>query len=527
MATKLSRLDKFYGGIVINDKDKTQGVCLNCEEIDIFTNAGYIQPETVLASNSTDNSNVASGTPRRIWGYTNDNAGNSWALSDDAAGTPKAKIWKIASSASNTSAGNYTAAFTSAQNARTYASNIHWHGTGNPISSAYLYYVTGTNDLYRTEDIIADTTPDSETSVGTLSGLASTSKYCPMISFDGELFIGHGQFVAKVDDTGLFTEKAFTIANGFEIVDMTAIADGLVLLTRSIISGDNTAVVFFWDATSTTGEDKRITLPMGGPQAIINHNEAIRVFCAQNGRLKIFELQGSLPIKTHELDCYNESSMNTDSYVIYPNSVYLKNGILYFGLARGTNNQSGIYALGQTNPYTPLALVLAKRYSSSAAGSGKSHSPFAHLSIGPNVFVSYQDRTSTDADTLLRIEENNSPTRSSTSVLESVLIDTSNPETIKSWKGMFVTAKSIPTSCAITIDIKADNASDYDSNSAKTLNSTNDQQDSGATADRFWFRELTSVQGRAIQVRIKFTSSTTTFPILYTVSIISEDNPLM
>jgi len=532
---RLNRINKWNGGITINDRDLREGVCLNAEEVDIFSNPGFIQPETILAANSTDNGNVASGTPRRIWAYTADNAGRLWALSDDAAATPKAKIWKIASAGSNTSAGNYVATLTSAQDARgsNYVSNMSWHGTGDPIDKAYLYFIVGTNSLYRTEDIMVDDTPDSEDSVGTLSNITATSKYIPMIRVAGELFIGNGQFVNKVDGTGVYVTSAFTLPNGWSCVDFAPLGDELLILAESVSTTENTSKVFFWDMTATTGIDNEVTIPMGGPQSIVNHGETIRIFCAKNGNLRIYELNGLMPLKTHEIDCYNEASMNNDSYIIYPNSVFVKDNILYFGLSRSAaSDDSGLYALGRTIEGGPLALVLAKRFSSTASAAGKSHHPFAAKSAGPNIFVSYCARGASDVNTIVRVEEMNSPTRSSTAVYESIYIDGGRPETVKDWIGFRVVTKPIPTGCTITVDARTDNATSYDSNSSFALTSSNDQTHEGTAgstdgANTFWSRSWTSVVGRAIQVRISFTSSSTSKASIYFLSLLSREQELL
>src|SRR3990167_152876 len=52
MATKISRINKFYGGITHNDKSDVLGAALNVEELDIFGNPSFIQPETIFGAES-------------------------------------------------------------------------------------------------------------------------------------------------------------------------------------------------------------------------------------------------------------------------------------------------------------------------------------------------------------------------------------------------------------------------------------------------------------------------------------------
>lgn len=526
MSIKLNRIDKYFGGITNGDKDKSEGVSLNIEELDIFTSPDYIQPETILASDTS----ITSGTPRRIWDFTVDNNDYLYALSDDGGGTPKADIWQLSSASAN-DPGNFTLWLDGAQNSRnTYVSSLIWHGIGDPITSARIYYVVGTNSLYyQGVSITNGTISGSETSVGALSGLSATSQYIPRIRTNGELFIGHGQFIANIDDDGVFSEKAFTLPNEWECVSFAPLGDELAIFARSIKTGSNFCKVFFWDMTASTGVDDEINVPMGGPQAIVNHSETLRVFCARDSKLRIYELLGKVPTKTHEISCdTTATTLGNDAYIIYPNSVYIKNNITYFGLARTiADNDSGLYALGRVRDDKPLALVLSKRYTTTNAVAAKSHTPLAAIPVGPNIYASFIEGASTRANTVVRTEENNSPTRSSNAIYESILIDAGTPEQSKDWKGFLLTAKSMPASTSIIIDARTDNSSNYDSNSSKTLDSTNDYADSGETADRFWHREWTSVVGRLLQIRLTFSSSGTSTPQLYSLGLLSEDQTLV
>src|SRR3990167_5422891 len=65
MATKISRINKFYGGITHNDKSDVLGAALNVEELDIFGNPSFIQPETIFGAESVSSpltSVTSSGT---------------------------------------------------------------------------------------------------------------------------------------------------------------------------------------------------------------------------------------------------------------------------------------------------------------------------------------------------------------------------------------------------------------------------------------------------------------------------------
>lgn len=582
MAIKISRINKWMGGISHNDKSDIVGACLNCEELDIFTNPSFIQPETIFGSESvsspltsvtssgttatatstnqhglttgdsvtisganeaayngtftvtvtngtvftytmlSDPVDTATGTivatystARKVLGYAVDDSDTAYMLTSSQDGD--AMIWKL-TTASVTDPGSWVFLFESTNDAHPNG-NIIWHKWDD--GSSYLYYPTVSGSTVTLRKLLIS--GPTESSVGTLAGLDGTGDRVPMIRLNGELYVGNGKYIANIDDDGVFTGTNFTIAlsTGWEVVDFDPIGDELMLLCRSTEDSKNVSKIFFWDKTASTGSNDEINIPMGGPQIISNHSEVVRVFCAKNGILRVYELLGKLPVETHKLDSI---ATETSAQAIIPcQTKFIKDNILYFGLWK--TDKAGLYAIGQAGPRLPVALVLSRRFDTSAY---TAHKPQAAIAFGPNFYLSFDDNGTSD---IKRIEGNNSPTRSSNAVYESIVIDAGSPEYNKEWRGFILNAKSMPSSCSIVFDIRTDNASSYDSNATQTLNSTNDYVDvggaSGMTGDRFWYRELTSVVGRLAQIKLSFTSSTTTMPVLYSIGIMSEENILI
>lgn len=585
MALKISRINNWAGGITHNDKSDIAGVALNVEELDIFSNPSFMQPETIFGAESisspltslvstgttatataanqhglttgdtvvisgadiaayngsfvvtvtngtvftytlaSDPADTASGTmvatyttARKILGYTIDDSDTAYAISISQDGD--AIIWKLVNASAN-DPGSWVFAYESANDAHP-NSNVIWHKWAS--GADYIYYptVNGTTVTLRQ---LGDLSTVTESSVGVLDGLDGTGDRIPMIKIAGEIFIGNGKYITNVDDTGTFIQHAFELPGGWECVSFDVLSDELMILARSTESSKNISKVFFWDLTSTTGVDDEINIPMGGPQIISNHSEVIRVICAKNGLLKVYELLGKLPSESHRL---NNISIETDLQPIIPDQTkFIKDGILYFGLWK--TDKTGLYAMGQAISKNPVALILSRRFDTSSYAT---HKPQAANAFGPNIYASFDDNGTAD---LARLEGNNSPNRSSNAVYESIIIDAGSPENIKEWRGFVLSAKSMPSSCSIKFDARTDNASSYDStvsgDSSMTLSSTNDYVDvggaSGVTGDRFWYRELTSIMGRLIQIKLSFTSSTTTMPILYSLGILSEITPLI
>lgn len=601
----LDRVNKFYGGVTLDDKDRREGVALVMEEFDVFSNPGYIQPETVLV----DEVNYPA-VSELIGSYDVDDLGNLWAI-------VTSNLIRV-TNGNNANPGDF-AVYASARTTRTSATFQWgaWHGLGNPITTAYFYYIGGTNTLYKTGDLVAAGTTET-VAFAALSGIDANTVHIPFKRVDGELFIGHGQYVAKINDAGVVKEKAFTLPNNWHVIGLAPIGDQLAILAKFKSELQTRTFsecrVFLWDKTAATGVDDTFIIPTGGAQVIVNHNEVLRVLTSIAGRLRIWEVS-TYPVVTHEMDVFNGTVggfgevADTGDFVVSPTSVFIKSGVLYFGVNGPVNtNKSGLYALGRAGPGKPLALVLAKRFTNDIAlGGSAGHTPAGAISFGTNIYCAYMRRfTSAEGATAtaLRVEEANSPTRSSRALYESVWIDGNNLETLKDWEGFLMNIRSMPASTSIRVDARTDNKSihtisvtsitrsgavatltsasahnllagdilvvsganetqyngtftittvpttttltyavagapatpatgtiiiehTYDFNSLFTLDNSNDQQETGATADRFYHRIWTSLAGRQIQFRMRPASSGTSAPQIYSFGLLSRGRPII
>ena len=102
---KLKKIDKFYGGITRDEKSKLQGVASNVEELDIFTNADYIQPEQIFSGYTLPASS-------EVYAYTSGSDDTVYALGKET-GASKVRIFSVASG-SGTNPGTLSTLFTSA-----------------------------------------------------------------------------------------------------------------------------------------------------------------------------------------------------------------------------------------------------------------------------------------------------------------------------------------------------------------------------------------------------------------------------
>lgn len=629
---RLTRIDKFFGGMTSNDKDASPGVCKNIFGIDIFSHRDYIQPARDM---STDT--LPADTSSRIWGYDVDSSGNLYAItsnSDDS----HVKIIKLAS-AGAANPGAWTNFYVGTEDYFGERNNIVYNQADD--GTEYLYYEEGgelisLGDIGEVgfQDTFAIDTSDSDpgngvikfnnaspasvtaiyidlldavgadktafldaidlgsvkisrhndatqyalysisartsasgyrkftvsyvegsgtfdttaanarvvfmaaTDLGALAE-ASSSGYngrLPMERVQGEVYVGDGQHIVKVDGSNVMIAQAFTLPSGWKCVDFTPYDDSIIILASHSADWNtgfepvhNTSKLYFWDMTQTTGVDHEITLSYGGPLSVINHDDIVRIFCGQNNLLNILELQSLSPVRTHKIDYISSNNALIGNYgrVVEPESLYVNDGILYFSLARGpAAAESGVYALGRVTSSDPLALAQIYKPPTNAHPSGGmyTHAATCH---GDNIFMScsyYHLDSSTVVTITRRLEGQNSPNYMSDCRYESIYVDAGNPEAPKEWLGFILHAKSMPTGCSVTVNPTVDEGTILETT---TLNSTNAQYLSGETDARYWKREWTGVIGKSVKVLVVLNSNTTTYPQIYGITLISREVPFL
>lgn len=502
---RLSRFNKFYGGITVDDRSRAEGVFLNMEELDPFKSRSYIQPQTIFEVDGDI-------MDQKIAGYTYDDNDTGYLIAKSLDGD--AEIFDV-SSVSTTTPGSWSSTFESAEDFNE-VSPVIWHKEAG--GDEYLYYVTGTNDLRRVDipSYSADASEDTLTDIGT------SYPRIPMIRTNDELYIGNGSYIANVDDSGTSIDQFAQIYPEWECVSFTRSSNLLAILAKSTKIGENRSKVFFWDFSQNPDSMiDEVDIPMGGPQIILNHNETLRVICAKNGELRAYAIDGRRAILTHTLyDVIEETSTQA---VVPDASKFIKDNIMYFAVNK--TDKTGLYAIGQVDAQAPAALILAKRFHTTDYSN---HTAYSASAIGPNWFAGFDDDGTARA---MKLEDLNFPTYSSNAIYESIWFDASNPELSKQWQGFILNTSPMTANLAIDIDARVDNAAAYSSPSPTSaalypMDADNDQVDSGGTANTNWVRTWTNFVGRTLQFKLTFTSSTTTFPKLYQISLLHRDGVL-
>ncbi len=498
MQEKLKVIKTFYGGIMRDDKSKVNGAASNIEELDILSNADYFQAEQIFSADTVPASSELyaydSGPDGTVYGYGKETAGS------------KVRLFSVATGGAD-NPGSFATLFTSADtdDLAYKISPIVFHRT-TEAQTDYLYYITKnstTIKLWR-----YNITAATEATVGTLTGLDGTLDRISMKKMFGELIITNGKYMAKVDKDGTFTNDAFTLPNDWIGVDMIPVSDVCVILARYLDPSVNYCKGYWWDLTSVTQVDDSFNLPSGGPQWIYNHQENVLIFCANNGKGRFFQLSGAFPgAVPQELPGIALLNVGVEADGVPISSskmVAEKDKILYFGVFK--TDKTGVYALGRLDSDKPRAFFLSKRFHTSDYSL---HKPTALFILGPNYYGAFDDNSTA---TLARCESNNSPSRSSQGIYESIIIDDDAPQMDKQSTNVFVGMQPLPASTDIDVSFSKDYGSyaEVFRGDGSSLNTTSMVQ--GAL-------DVTNGKGKGFKVKLKLISSTTNSPKITSVGV--------
>lgn len=515
MTEKLITKDKFFGGIVRDDKSSMIGTVSNAEEVDIFTNADYVQAEQIFIADAIP-------TNTSIYSYTAGDDDTVYTYGGRTDATAGRVVINSVATGGAANPGSFAALFTSADttNLASVVSDFKFFRTTEGSNPTSVYYIRGAStswylDRYNIGAAAEQTWGGSSWGAGTanasskLTGLTGTNMRPTQKVIFGEQFICHGQFIAKVGSDATFTEKAFTLPKEWEAVDIIPVSDVALILARNKNVLVNKTRCFWWDLSSATQFDDSFDIPMGGPQWIYNYKETVTIFCAINGIGKFYvapAYAGAKPQELPNIVLTNLGTETTTQPISSAKNVSEKDGILYFGLFK--TDKSGVYALGQLDGSKPVALILSKRFHTSDYSL---HKPYGLLIQGSNYYAAFLDNA---AAALARCETLNSPTRSSNAVVETVWIDDSKPSQYKDLVRAFITSYPLGANTSLALSVASDFSSSY--TSVVRADNTAFNTANGVLG---FFRPAAFTNKLAFRAKVAFTSSTTTSAKLQTIGL--------
>jgi hypothetical protein len=249
---------------------------------------------------------------------------------------------------------------------------------------------------------------------------------------------------------------------------------------------------------------------MGGGQWISSWKEKIIIFCAINGIGRFYVLSGafpgSQPLEMPGRLLTNIAAETTNQPISSPKMISQKDGILYFGVYK--TDKTGIYALGQVDSDSPIALILSKRFDTSDYSK---HIPTGLLIHGSNFYAAYDDNGTHENS---RCESNNSPTRSSNAVIETIWHDWETPFQKKDLIRAYITAYPLTANTSLNLYIASDFGNSY-------TQVTRPDNSVFNTTNGFLglFKPSAFVNKGAYKAKVAFTSSTTSSPKLQTIGL--------
>jgi hypothetical protein len=456
---KTKLINKFYGGIVRDEKSTVTGSASNIEEIDIFTNKDYFQAEQIFSADalpaSTEVYAYTSGSDDTVYGYGKETANS------------KIRIVSVASGGGS-NPGAFATLFTGSDstNLATPLSPVEFFKTTEVSNNTSLYFIKGTSTSWYISRYNLGAAAEqrwtgtawsgsgSWDSNSQLTGLNGTFMRPTMRIIYGELYICNGNLIAKVDEDGTFDNAAFTLPNDWEAVDIVAVGSSAIILARNISRTVNYTKGYWWDLTTDEQFDDSFTIPMGGPQWIYNHREMLKIFCSLNGKARIYQMQpyaGAMPVELPGISIDNTGTETSTQPVSPSKMVHAKENVLYFGLFK--TDKSGLYALGRLDSDKPEAYILSKRFHTTSYAT---HSPTGGLIQGANFYAAFSDNGTAST---ARCETLNSPDRSSNAVYETIVVDDGNPLNDKAIKSIQITTQPLVASTDVDVHV----ASEYGS----------------------------------------------------------------
>lgn len=518
MEEKLKVIKNWYGGMVRDDKSRITGAASNLEEIDIFSNADYIQAEQIFSADSLPAST-------EVYAYTSNPSGTVYGYGKSTSNNAVRLVSVATGGADNPGSFATLATSSDTTNLATSVSPIQYFKTTEANNDS-VYYIKGTGTSWYLVRYNIDAAEEQRWTGSAWSGSGSLDANTQLTgltgSFDrpfmkviaGVLHVGNGNSIATVDSEGTFTEKAFNLPLDYNAVDMAPVGTVALILASHADRSSNFCKGFWWDLVPVAeseydGYDDSFEIPVGGPQWVLNTKERVYIFCAINGKGRFFVLngayQGSVPQELPGVILTSVAAESATQPISSSKMVSTKDKIIYFGVNK--TDKTGVYALGQLDDDKPHALLLSKKFSTTTI---TNHKPTALFILGPNYYAAYVDNTTAST---ARCESNNSPSRSASAIYESIWVDDDAPNTDKKLYSVYVSTQPLPASTDVNVSIALDYGSYNEIFRADgtSLNTTSAVQGE--------FKAKRALQNKVFKVKLELVSATTSSPKVTSIGL--------
>lgn len=357
--------------------------------------------------------------------------------------------------------------------------------------NGYIYWATQSR-LHRIAIADAD---DSWASVSLnwATFAVTNSSYHPMAIQDISLFIGDGNQIASVDDTGSFNNNALDIKTPLTIKTMIDYDIDLLIGTITATTVNQTEIIR-WDCVSSSWQTSD-PIEEVGINAFIRDDNYVYVNAGRAGNIYFYNGQKLEPY----LRVPGSYSSTAYGYV-HPNSVGNFKGIPVFGFSNGTGNPAlqGVYSFGSYSRNYPKILDLSFVNSQNLTSS-QEHG--AILVMDFDLMVAWKDSSNYGVDKI------DYTAKYASAYFETMILFQENRDTLKTLQEVAAYYNDLPASTGITFSYSINGAS-YVSMTSVTDTIINKV-----------YAEL-SVEGvGSLQIKVAFTVSSNSTPVLEALSV--------
>ena len=312
------------------------------------------------------------------------------------------------------------------------------NGTAN-----YLYWATATSiaraSLNGSE--LGAKTQDYKT---TLDNYA----YHPMKNASGSLMIGNGNFLAKIDYDGAFTNAAMNLRPG-NIIKCLEERDDYTIMGSERVDDSEKGYIWAWITSEVNWLYKK-KIPVRGVNALID-TERLLLQGGTDGEIFTSDFSSTAPLNS--IPSKGQCNNQVDIY----------NDLALFGIyGCDEADKVGIYSYGRRMQNRPFSLNLEFRLSPTVAGSTVTEIGGVWVN-NDTVFASWK---TTDGSTIEYGVDMASSTTRAVARLESLEFDAGQPHMKKNYTSEKIVMKPLPAGCSVNVIYKPDRQETGGSSSA-------------------------------------------------------------
>lgn len=480
---KIILINKWYGGISESEKVGIEGSFYASKGIDFRT-----QPDSITANKKLVAETEAAAT--------NDITDLPiWIINDETAVSGDT-MWAY---------GNTGRLYRKTSNSWTLQRAVSAsNGQGLAMFNSKLYYAR-TSALGNVTNL--DSTPPTFTDADRV--LTTDVDWHPMVVFLDKLTIGNGNTVATYTTGGTFTSAALTLPTGWKVKSLAVVGDFLFIgaWRGSNIEDHEDGMLFLWDGTAST-YNAFVEIKESGINALLNVQNTLYVWAGVKGNLYVFTGRDLVKVK-------RIAAVADGKFVdVFPGAVTNWHGIPHFGFGSDGDDTAvtrGVYTYGSVNKNYPNALNFDYPLSTGTTTGSTLQIGSVYANDPAELYVGYRDNTTYAIDLI------SGTAPQTTTQVDSLIMDGGEPfrkKVFLEWNLQL--SANLATSESVEIQYKLDRASSW--TSLGTISNSSD----GAVKEK----KFTSfIEGKEIQIRIILTSSTTTSPIVQSLSIVYRPRP--